>query len=217
MQRAVGFEDISDGKRYSSNDIVKIACNDCKGCSKCCENMNGLITLDPYDIFRLLSGLKDSTFESLLNNKIEMIVDEGVLTPVLMMQSESGKCVFLNDEGRCSIHMYRPGICRLFPMGRIYEAGGHSYFIQKDECDYKIKTKIKVKNWLDTKELKLYEKYINDWHYFIKNIQQYLTTASEDEIRQINTVLLQIFYKTPYSDEFYTEFYNRLNKVKNLM
>ena len=57
MQRNVDINEISDGKKYTINDMAKIGCNDCSGCSKCCENMKGLITLDPYDIYRILDGL----------------------------------------------------------------------------------------------------------------------------------------------------------------
>ena len=38
----------------------------------------------------------------------------------IVMQEETGACGFLADDGRCSIHMLRPGICRLFPLARDY-------------------------------------------------------------------------------------------------
>lgn len=229
MEREVDILEISDGKKYGINDVVKIACNDCEGCSKCCKNMDKLITLDPYDVHMLLSGLKDSTFDNILNNKIEFMVDKGVIIPALKMNDNTGNCIFLNSDGRCSIHGFRPGICRLFPMGRLYENGTFSYFLQKDECDYKIKTKVKLKKWLDIKEISRYEKFITDWHYFLKDIQAYIQSRidessdveskknSEEEISQINSVIIKIFYMTPYELDFYNDFYLRLNKVKDLM
>ena len=46
------------------------------------------------------------------------------------MNNEKEACYFLNEEGRCSIHSFRPGICRLFPLGRFYEEEGFRYFLQ---------------------------------------------------------------------------------------
>ena len=39
MNREVDINEISDGRRYRSGDMVKIGCSDCKGCSDCgyCE------------------------------------------------------------------------------------------------------------------------------------------------------------------------------------
>ena len=33
MKRQMNFNEVSDGKLYSANDLVKAECNDCKGCS----------------------------------------------------------------------------------------------------------------------------------------------------------------------------------------
>ena len=59
------LEEISDGKRYGLNDMVRAACNDCAGCSSCCEDMGESIILDPLDIYELTKNL-NTTFENLL-------------------------------------------------------------------------------------------------------------------------------------------------------
>ena len=51
MRRQVSIEEISDGKLYSANDMVKADCQDCKGCSACCHGMGESIMLDPLDIY----------------------------------------------------------------------------------------------------------------------------------------------------------------------
>lgn len=216
MQRNVDIAEISDGKKYTISDMVKIGCNDCAGCSKCCENMSGLITLDPYDIHRMTSGL-NTTFEKLLAHNVEFTVDRGLLIPTIRMDENTGKCTFINEDGRCSIHNYRSGICRLFPMGRLYEDGSYYYFLQKNECPYPNKTKVKLKNWMDTQDIIKYEKFVSDWHYFISDIQEYLLGAAEDEAKQINSALIQMFYITGYDAQFYGAFYDRLAKVKSLL
>ena len=39
MLRECNLDEISDGKKYSINDMVKADCDDCKGCSACCHGM----------------------------------------------------------------------------------------------------------------------------------------------------------------------------------
>ena len=54
MLRDVGLEDISDGRLYRENDMVKTDTNSCQGCKKiCCIGMGRTIVLDPYDCYRL--------------------------------------------------------------------------------------------------------------------------------------------------------------------
>ena len=67
MKRNVDINEISDGKLYGANDLVKADCGDCKGCSDCCHGMGESIVLDPYDVYRLTKGLNLS-FEMLLTD-----------------------------------------------------------------------------------------------------------------------------------------------------
>ena len=60
MKRYVNLEDISDGRLYTANDMVKADCGDCAGCSACCQSMADTIILDPLDVFRLTSNLNCS-------------------------------------------------------------------------------------------------------------------------------------------------------------
>lgn len=180
MRREVSMEEISDGKLYTANDLVKADCNDCRGCSACCQKMGQSIVLDPLDIYRLTFGLRQK-FEELLADKLELNVVEGIILPNLQMSGTEEKCAFLNAEGRCSVHAIRPGICRLFPLGRYYDGKSFQYFLQIHECKKENRTKVKVKKWIDTPDLKKNEKYISDWHYFLTDMQKTLATLQNDE------------------------------------
>lgn len=211
MKREINMDEISDGKLYTANDLVKADCNDCKGCSACCRGMGHSIVLDPLDIHRLTSGL-GVTFEQLLADKIELNVVDGIILPNLKMSGKEEKCAFLNEEGRCSIHLIRPGICRLFPLGRFYENHSFKYFLQVHECKKENKTKVKVKKWVDTPELKTYEKYISDWHYFLLDVQEKLSSIGNDElVKKIDMFILQYFFLQPYKvgEDFYSQFDTR--------
>lgn len=219
MKRNVTLEEISDGNLYEANDMVKADCQDCKGCSDCCQGMGDTVILDPLDVHRLCAGLKKSP-EELLGSVVELGITDGNILPHLAMRGEQERCVFLNTEGRCSIHDIRPGFCRLFPLGRYYTEDGFKYILQIHECKKKNRSKIKVKKWLDTPNLKQYEKFVLDWHNFLLDVQEvFYETEDETLIKNLNMYVLSRFYYTPYKEDedFYPQFYVRLEEVKKLL
>ena len=210
MKRNVDLKEISDGKLYGSNDLVKADCGDCEGCFACCCGMGQSIILDPLDVHRLSKGLNQN-FEALLASYLELNVVDGIILPNLRMQGKRECCAFLNAEGRCKIHSFRPGICRLFPLGRYYANGGFQYFLQTNECRKQNRTKVKVKKWIDTPEFNRYEEFVNKWHYYLKDMEA-LIARQPEKAREIDLQILQRFYLTPYGEDFYTEFEERMKK-----
>lgn len=216
MIREVSFEEISDGKLYELNDLVKANCNDCEGCSACCQGMGNSIVLDPLDCYRFIQNT-NKTFEELLVDSIELNMVDGIILPNLKMAGTEEKCSFLNREGRCSIHSFRPGICRLFPLGRFYENNNFKYFLQVHECKKPNKTKIKVRKWIDTPDIKNNEQFILDWHYFLKELQNRMANTKEDNIiKGISMYVLKNIYIKPYDIDidFYEQFNERLREAK---
>lgn len=215
MKREVDLKEISDGNLYGPNDMVKADCGDCKGCSACCQGMGESIVLDPYDVYRLTKGLNLS-FEALLEDKIELNMFDGMILPNLKMSGKKEACAFLNEEGRCSIHSIRPGICRLFPLGRVYENGGFQYFLQIHECKNENRTKVKVKKWIDTPNLKQYENFVADWHNFLMRMEERVEGAEDAVAKQVSMFLLQTFYIKPYdrSVDFYPQYEERRAQAK---
>ena len=219
MDRNINLDEITDGKRYGLNDLVKVECNDCKDCSACCQGMGSSILLDPLDIYRLTTGLH-VRFEELLADRIELNLVDGLILPNLKMAGSTEQCAFLNEEGRCSIHSIRPGICRIFPLGRIYENGSFEYILQVHECKKENKSKVKVQKWINTPQLKENEKFIIDWHYFIKEIQQFLMNSKDEQLsKKINLFLLNLFFAKPYEEErsFYEQFEERFLQAKEVI
>ena len=211
MKRNLTFEEISDGKRYSAGDLAKIGCGNCNGCSECCRVTEDTIFLDPYDIYSLCGGLSAS-FAAMLDKSIGLTVVDGVVTPFLKKKESDGACGFLNSEGRCGIHSFRPGFCRLFPLGRIYnDDGSFDYFVQVHECPYPNKTKVKIKSWLGIPSLSRYEEFVRTWHEITVNIRD----CAKDNpalAREANVRMLKIFFEDPYnaSEDFYAQFEERV-------
>lgn len=213
------LEEISDGKIYGLQDMVRAACNDCKGCHSCCEDMGDSIILDPLDVYLLQKNL-EIPVQELIEKKIKLRMVDGLILPNMMMDEKSNCCVFLNEEGRCSIHSFRPGICRLFPLGRIYDEKGLSYFLQNEGCIKQNRSKVKVSKWLDTPDLKRNQQYLVDWHDFRKKMEEVIEdTADEKTVKTITMFLLNTFFIQPYdvNVDFYEQFYERLARIQAVL
>ncbi len=213
MERFVDLKEISDGKLYQSNDMVKADCNGCNGCFSCCTGMGDSIVLDPLDCMRL-SEVTGLGFMELIQKHLDMHLVDGLILPSLKMDENRDACTFLDANGRCSIHAARPGFCRLFPLGRYYHDRTFSYFLQTKECKKEQRSKIKIKKWLDMPDIRQYEQFVNDWHYFLKDAEKWMT-EHEDSRRQLTMDILQMFYVKPYAESiFYREFSARLETMK---
>ena len=230
MLRNVSLEEISDGRLYGLNDMAKLGCNDCSGCSSCCRGMGNTIVLDPYDVWRLTGGLGVS-LQQLLAGHLELNVVDGIILPNLKLAGDSEQCTFLNDAGRCSIHPYRPGICRLFPLGRYYEEDGFRYILQIHECEKPNRSKVKIRKWMDTPDMERYDAYIADWHAFLSKLRAKLEketlagassdaadeeASSQDLAKSISMYVLQQFYLLLYdtSRDFYSQYEARMAAAK---
>jgi Fe-S-cluster containining protein len=122
---------------------------------------------------------------------------DGIILPNLKM---SEGCAFLKNGG-CEIHAHRPGICRLFPLGRIYvgrtaeadkkTATEFKYFLQTKECPVKNKIEVRVSDWLGIDDLEKNEAFINKWHRFLTFDRKKISTIAEmasNEINRLKTV-----------------------------
>lgn len=212
------LQEISDGKIYGINDMVRTAYRGCEGCHACCVDMGESILLDPCDMW-MLSGETGSTFEALIaEGRIALCAADGMILPHLKMDAKTNCCSFLNGEGRCGIHAARPGLCRVFPLGRIYEEGRISYFLQTGACEKPGHAKVKVGKWLDGSGTKQQERFLLQWHGFKKRVQERLAGCAEAEAKTIHLFLLQLFYVKPYEkDDFYVQFEKRLAEAETVL
>ena len=211
MERDIDLREISDGKLYTAEDLVKSGCNDCEGCSECCRETGKSIILDPWDIFHLTCNLH-TAFDALLEaGRVELNMADGAVLPNLRLQEGTG-CTFLTPEGRCGIHAFRPGLCRLFPLGRVYEEGSFRYFLQIHECSRGKRTKVKIRKWLGIPELKRYEAYVLDWHDLMAAVRNEMKHTGDDGRRkELAMGVLQIFYLPKWNPEedFYGQYQQR--------
>ena len=214
MRREIDLREVSDGKLYDVNDMAKLGCQDCEGCSACCRGMGESIILDPLDVFRITSYL-DRCFEEMLNNEFELNVVDGIILPYLNM-GENEVCPFLNKSGRCDIHPSRPGICRIFPLGRYYDNHDFKYFLQKNECAKKKRTKVKVGKWVDVPDYEKNKEFLIKWHYFLNDVENSMNQKNDiNYSKQCCLLILRLFSMNPYDSDrdFYEQFEERMTKM----
>lgn len=213
MKLNVSLAEISDGRLYRDNDMVKADCHGCNGCFQCCTGMGASVLLDAYDVYRLQKGLGKGLPELLAEGLAELNVVDGVVLPNLKMTGRDKRCVFLSGEDRCAIHGIRPVVCRMFPLGRYYEDHDFRYFLQVKECLAPNRSKVKVSKWLDTPEPARNHAFLWQWHLLRDRLEE--AVAGEEDIdgaKRLNLLMLNVFFLEPYDTEadFYGQFEARL-------
>ena len=172
--------------------------------------------LNPYDVWQLERNLHKS-FSELINDRLELGVSEGMILPNLKMAGQQELCGFLDKNGRCSIHSFRPDICRLFPLGRQYGEKEIAYIFLEHACPKPNKTKIKIKKWLGIPEIEKHEAFLLCWHGIQKKVQNMAQKEEEDTVRELNMYVLQLFFVESYAEEFYEEFEKRAVMLGKLL
>lgn len=172
----------------SAEDYADIECSDCIGCEKCCcRDLTERVTLDAFDIKLLSKGLGKSFDELVNDGQIEIVEVNAVPVPAFANKAEKGECVFLSGEGRCTVHPYRAGICRMYPLARLWQENGNfAYYLQQDECTHRTVKSTKVSDWLGYGDYKAYEQAVKKYHAELKEYRiEYYREADPEKKRKI--------------------------------
>ena len=205
-------------KFYDVQDMARIGCNDCKGCYSCCQGMGDSVVLTPYDL-HMLSVKLGKNVDALFGEWVQLTIVDGLLQPSMAMNGVGERCHGLDAQGRCSIHSFRPSICRLFPLGRQYNENGVQYFVLEDACPATGKTKVKISKWVERPEFKEHEKFLVQWHAFKKLCLEKLEEIQDENYhKQLFMLVLQLFFRKPYTEgRFYEEFLERLEQANEIL
>lgn len=213
-------EQNKQSRKYTGSDMARLSAGSCAGCGACCRGMGDTIVLDPYDVCMLTAGL-GLPFADLLEKAVDLHVENGIILPHLRQEdcgeSEGGtRCHFLGEDGRCRVHSFRPGICRLFPLGRQYgegEEGKISYFLLEDACVDRSRAKVRIDKWLGIPDLPRYEAFKMKWHRLLRTLEARLAAENDPDVeRKVNLYFLQTFFMKPYFEQNGGE---QLNKQPN--
>jgi len=86
----------------------------------------------------------------------------------------------------------------------------------------KNRTKVKVSKWIDTENLKEYERFVRMWHNYILMAAKKLQEEEDgDKVKMFHMAFLTKFYAEEYKAEneidFYGEFDERLKEMVRLL
>ena len=199
-------------RRMTSREMARIASPGCEGCGICCRGMGDTIRLDPMDVWRLTAAL-GAPFSDLLDRVIGLHAEEGLVLPHMRMDGATDACALLGEDGRCSLHASRPGICRLFPLGREYEGETFRYFFPEEGCPRQDLRKVRICDWIGLPEIDRYERFVGKWHALVRRQQalagKAIASGHDEWARRRAMQLLQDFYTADFGvteDDFYRTF-----------
>lgn len=208
----------TDGHFYGLHDMAKAGCADCEGCFACCTGMGESILLDPYDIYQFQKYWNLSAQELLEQNKIALGVENYLILPHMKMQENGDRCAFLGADGLCKIHAHRPGICRLFPLGRDFQNDTLSYILLDALCEKKNRTREKISRLIGIEPAGAYHEFVKLWHDFRCEMSALIAQAQEEQGKALNMYLLREFFLSPYNTaaDFYPQFQRKVEKYRAL-
>ena len=140
IEKDTKFQFICDGCRDGSSDC-------------CCNRKNDPIIINPYDVYKLQKGLGKNSREIIDEHCIPILGGQSGY-PLLLLKAKKIQrpyiveevCTFLqrttdeNGKSRryCSVHDFKPGVCSIFPLGRVQSPGDEMiYFLQDINCGLK--------------------------------------------------------------------------------
>jgi Fe-S-cluster containining protein len=167
----------------------------------------------------MLSVKLGKNVDALFGEWVQLTIVDGLLQPSMAMNGVGERCYGLDAQGRCSIHSFRPSICRLFPLGRQYTENGIQYFVLEDACPAAGKTKVKISKWVERPEFKEHEEFLVQWHALKKLCLAKLEEIQDENYhKQLFMLVLQLFFRKPYTEgKFYEEFLERLEQAKEIL
>jgi len=161
LLKSLDSDSLSDiEKRYGTierflgpGDTFKFSCDKSGSCCK--GRDENPIILFPYDAYRIQTRLNIGIREFVSEYAHTILGAESKL-PMLILRSKwlnefENKCVFL-DSSNCSIYEDRPLVCRLFPVGRLADREGRSYFFltkTDSNCRVGVGKERSIENWLE--------------------------------------------------------------------
>lgn len=119
----------------------------CRACGKCCQNRSD-ITLLAFDVYRLARYLGRTPAE-IIGRYCERFEGENSGLPLVALCMEPPKraCPFLRNK-RCSVHKAKPGVCRMYPLARVYELESPAKYYQiQTSCNHDPDT-LTVREWI---------------------------------------------------------------------
>jgi Fe-S-cluster containining protein len=210
-----------DFEILSIDDKFKFGCSIC---GECCRNRDDII-VSPYDIYRLSKAL-NITSQEVVKKYCDSFLGEDSKIPLLNIKfkncgisgAEYAVCPFLRKKDnyyRCTVHQNKPGVCALFPLGKITRRENGEIqlgYIKQPSCkNAKDEQEYTVKEWLDSYNLNEFEQISIDYAEFLHQLTHKMNFKSFCTSSKISDVAKDAFYNT-----FLFMLYSELDNAENI-
>jgi Fe-S-cluster containining protein len=162
--------------------LVKFRCL-CDG--QCCKKY--WIPVTHLDLLRLKIYGGIEVDESIVELKDREIYNLDIYPPIVigdkeyflaLVSKDDGSCVFLRDDGKCSVHEYKPLVCRFYPFVYYVKDDGEigidvnekavgecpGLVMDGEPIDRDMVENLKKITYARREELKLWSETINEWN-----------------------------------------------------
>jgi len=119
----------------------------CKACGKCCKHREDIL-LTPYDLYRI-ADFFGRTPKEIIERYCEVYEGDNSHFPVVRVKPvpPDNSCPFLRNR-KCSVHAKKPGVCRVYPLARVFKVEGESrYYLNGSSCKHEPRN-ITVREWI---------------------------------------------------------------------
>ena len=147
----------------------------CDQCGECCRDRIDIL-LSPFDLCRMAKAI-DEPLPEVLANYCNFYVGDTSKMPLvsLKMREDNGKCPFLQDDNRCRIHLSKPSVCALFPLGRCASREEDKtdifYILQPTDCGDKSETHT-PREWMGGFNLEESEQWFSEWQDVVMELSE---------------------------------------------
>jgi len=127
------------------------------------------------------------------------------------MVGDDKRCSFLSVEGRCTVHHFRPNICRLFPLGRVYAEDDFKYFLQVNACVKSELFEVDINTWMGIEDYTANKLFLLEWYKILKALTFRLKFVHDAaDKNRIDQLLLSLFYNNTLEKQY--DFYDVFQK-----
>ena len=135
---------------------------------RCCTTGHPLV-LSPFEVHRI-SKFTGISYDILEDDYFKESYDPGNGFPLVTINREK-VCPFLKNR-TCSIYTVRPLVCRLFPLGKLFNNGFSYVFLSENACaGFDAPTRQTVTGYRKKQDTAIYDKMWEVWVDFINSAE----------------------------------------------
>lgn len=200
----------------------------CNSCGQCCRNRNDIL-LKPIDIYKMSKELNISPIQ-LINKYCEVYIGETSKLPVVSVKfrdnlfDKTTICPFLKKVNEktyhCRIHNSKPGVCKIYPLGRINSGNDNEtmYFKQPITCVKKEDQKeYTFEEWLG-EDYKLQEDFFAEFYEIVNYIDKKINLKKIWQVadkKKETPVIMSLLLSILYVPDITLDINESLNQYKN--